>query len=105
MKLAVYLLGVLFVALPGVLLIMGSRKIKRHANKTSGNFMIFGSVLVAISLISGTGNWFVAGYGSAEDLAAFALVNMWIEGGAKYLGLLFIAIGLLLFKSYKNEHH
>ena len=104
MKLAIYLLGVLFVALPGVLLIMGSRKFRRRANVTSGNFLIFGSVLVTISLISGTGNWFVAGYGTAEDLAAFALVNMWIEGSAKYIGILFVAIGLLLFKSHKINH-
>ena len=103
MKLVVYLIGVLFAALPGALLIMGSRKIKRNANATSGNFLVFGSVLVTISLISSTGNWFVAGYGTAEDLASFALVNMWIEGGAKYIGLLFIAIGLLLFKSQKND--
>ena len=103
MKFVLYFLFLLISVLPGVLLFIGAKRLKRNTPRNSGNLVLLGSVLLLLSLISGTGTWLFSSFGTAEDLAAFAKINVWVEGITKYIGLLCLGIGLLLFRPKKNS--
>ena len=97
MKVILYLFYLLVAVIPGILLLFASSKFRSHINTRCGNLMITGSVLVLLHLMSGTGNYLIASFGSASDLAIFAQANVWVSGILKYLGLVLLGVGLLLF--------
>ena len=97
MKVILYLFYLLVAVVPGILLLFASSKFRSHINTRCGNLMFVGSVLVFLHLVSGTGSYLVASFGDASDLATFTQANVWISGILKYLGLVLLGVGLLLF--------
>ncbi len=98
----IYLLYLMVIVVPGVLLLFAAYKFKSGIHARSGLWMLLGGIMILLHLVLSSGNYLIATLGDAQDLASFAQVNFWIQGGLKYLGLILLSIGVLIFVNLRQ---
>ena len=104
MKVFLYIFYLLIAVAPSILLLLASSKFKSRVNTQCGGLLLIGSIMILLHLVSDTGSYLVASFGNANDLATFARTNVWISGILKYLGLILIGVGLLLYvRNYETK--
>ncbi len=97
-----YFLYLLVIIFPGVMLLFAVSKFKSKIHARSGLWMLLGGIMILLHLVLSSGNYLIATFGDAQDLANFAEVNFWIQGGLKYLGLILLSTGVLIFVNLRQ---
>ncbi len=88
----------LFVVLPGLLLVLGARRLKNLIHESGGVLILIGALFILVHLVSESLTYYHSFFGSAESLAAYALNWGWISPVTEYIGLVLIASGMLILK-------
>ena len=98
MKTTLYLTYLLFILIPGLLLLYDTFRVRKMVSSGSGILLIIGGILIVIHLGLSTGVYFLSLFGDVQSLSEYSIINAWLSGGTQFLGLMFLAIGLLLIK-------
>ncbi len=98
MNLVLFLVLTFFTVIPGVLLLAGAIRFRNRSQTAPGILILIGSVLVLGTLIYDSRTYFYSSFGYAEQLADHSIRKALIRSIAQFLGICFIAVGLLVFR-------